>query len=439
MKKNTDFTKPKFSIVNRIDDLDIADSIKEYLKLKDIFSVDTLKKITENERKFDELVDNDGQKKLEIIRALSGVTDYSQVVEISPLPSGYGITIGNALRRVLLSSMPGVAIIAVSIRDVNNEFSAIDGIYQDVTQIILNLKDVVLKYTDNSKLFEQGNLEVYSLTIDVKGKQTVCAKDIICPSELEVVNGEKVIVEITKENVEFVAKLYAVRGIGYVVSDINKKRVESLRHTQKINELQNSFLSPIDSIFTPIKKFTFEVVKTREEQEYNLDKLLLTIDTNLSIDYKDAIALASEYLKQYFDIISNISEEIKKHQYITDSIVEVKEEKRVPDVNIAELGLNQAIYNKLTNGVLAKYKRKINTVSELLTYSQKEIKEIPGFGEASVKKVVDALSEKGFEMVVKKKDALPRKEELVVQADRETDENNEQIEGESMDEGDENE
>jgi DNA-directed RNA polymerase subunit alpha len=414
--RKTNFIRPKTILVNTIDKLDLSEEVTQLLKSKEVFSVDRLRKISENDKELSKIIDNDGQKKLEILAALQKNTDFSQTVEISPLASGYGITIGNALRRVLLSSMPGVAIIGVAIKGVTNEFTAVDGVYEDITQIVLNIKDVVLKFADSSKLYTPGDEnEVYTLKITKNSKGVVKAGDLECPSEVEVVNKEKVIATLAKD-IEFDAEFYAIKGTGYVVYDDNKDIIEELIKNRKIASLGGSFVIAVDSIFTPIKKFSFEVQKTREGQEYNLDKLVLTIDTNLSIDYKEAIALAAEYLKQHFDIIANIKAEIQKYQYITE-VEEVKREVQIDtNVPLLSLDLPSGVYNKLIGGISHTFGVKVDSVRDLLEFSADQLRKMRGFGDASFKQVKEKLKEKGYLLTDSRGDSF--ESEYEIEADK---------------------
>ena len=303
---------------------------------------------------------------------------------ITPLERGYGITLGNALRRVLLSSMPGIAIVAMEIEGVEHEFMALPGIVEDVTQIILNLKDVVLS-VDNEELFKvtpQDSNEIYELSIVANGPGPVKAGDLNHDAIVKVVNPEKVIATL-EEGGKFKARFYARRGIGYVNAEDNK-----IFTKDKLGQRIISRIS-IDSIYTPITKCRYDVEKTRVGENVDYDKLSFEIWTNGSIKPADAISLASKFLIDHFTIISSVNEQIQGQNYMyepEEKITNKKLEKRIED-----LDLSVRSYNCLKRAG-------INTVGELTQKSEEEMMRVRNLGRKSLKEVIQKLRENGLHL-----------------------------------------
>ena len=236
--------------------------------------------------------------------------DYGKFT-ITPLDRGYGITIGNALRRVLLSSMPGVAIVAMEIEGVSHEFMGMPGVVEDVTEIILNLKSIIFSI-DEDALFKPMSQQVddlYEISIVKKGPGVITAGDLNVSSELKVVNPEAVVATLV-EGGEFKARFYARRGIGYVGAKENEIFCKDKAGNKIIDRIA------IDSIYTPVTKCIYEVEKTRVEDSFDYDKVTIEVFTNKSIKPSNAISLASKFLIDHFTVISALNDVISNQNYM---------------------------------------------------------------------------------------------------------------------------
>ena len=306
---------------------------------------------------------------------------------ITPLERGFGLTLGNALRRVLLSSMPGIAIVSTEIEGVQHEFMALSGIREDVTGIVLNLKKVVFKYkNDEDKLFRSmplGTEEFYTLSVHAKGAGVVTSGDLVDESnELTVINKDQVICTL-EEGGEFKAKFYAKRGIGYVSANENKKFCRDENGNVYVERIA------IDSIYTPVVKANYEVEKTRVEDDVTYDKLTLEVWTNDSIKPADAVSLASKFLVEHFEIVSMINETIVNQQYMQEQqeVVETKEY----ETSIEELDLSVRSKNCLKRA-------NIYTLGDLIRKSEDEMMKVRNLGRKSLKEIMQKLHERGLDL-----------------------------------------
>ena len=208
--------------------------------------------------------------------------------ELEPLERGFGTTIGNALRRVMLSSMPGSAIVAVKIEGVMHEFQTIEGVVEDVTSIVLNLKSIVVKnHTNEEKV----------LHLCVNEERVVTAGDIETDADVEIVNKDQVIATLAKGG-KLDMELIVANGRGYVPSNENKKYIEN----KKLGYI------PIDALYSPIDRISYEVESARVGHDANYDKLIMNVYTNGSIRPEEAMALGAKILIEHFNIITNLSE-----------------------------------------------------------------------------------------------------------------------------------
>ncbi len=327
-------------------------------------------------------------RKFEFIRPQAEVeassSDNYGKFTISPLERGYGITLGNALRRVLLSSMPGVAIVAMEIEGVQHEFMGIPGVVEDVTEIILNLKNVVFTI-DEDKLFQvmspESN-ELYEIEIVAKGPKVITAGDLQMSSELTVVNKDAVIATLA-ENGEFKARFYARRGIGYVSAEENKVFCKEKNGGVIVNRIA------IDSIYTPITKCRYDVVKTRVGDDVDYDALTLEVWTNDSIKASDAVSLASKFLIDHFNIVANLNEVLATKSYMYEPEKTIADKKR--EKKIEELDLSVRSYNCLKRAG-------INTVGELVQKTEEEMMRVRNLGRKSLKEVIQKLHEINLEL-----------------------------------------
>ncbi len=326
-------------------------------------------------------------------------TNYCKVY-ISPLERGYGQTLGNSLRRVLLSSLPGAAAVAVSINDVQHEFSTVPGVREDVTEIILNLKKVI--FTINRDKDAVGNFEVdgkvYESTLEVENpadsneERYLTAGDIntnfiqVIPQdeesmpEVTVVNPEQVIATLAP-GAKVTMTLRIKKGVGYVGADENKNYCKN-GNNRVIG------LIPIDSIFTPVTKCRYEVSKTRYENNFNCDLLTLEVWTNNSIKPTDAISIASTMLAQHFNLISEFNELISQQTFI-EEVEETKPTNSKLKLTIEDLNLSVRSYNCLRRA-------NIHTVGELTQKTQEEMMKVRNLGNKSLKEVIQKLHEIGL-------------------------------------------
>ncbi len=220
------------------------------------------------------------------VEAIGDEDNNRQRFAVGPLEPGFGHTIGNSLRRTLLSSIPGAAITAVRFDDALHEFDTIAGISEDVTDIILNLKDIVLTSTSDDDIV---------LRLDVRGPADITAGDIKCPSEIEILNKELHIATLNSKG-RLAVDLTVGRGRGYLSSDRDSQ-------TRTIGVV------PIDAIFSPVRRVMFEIEPTRVEQSTNYERLVLDIETDGSISPREALASAGATLRSLVDLVANLSDE----------------------------------------------------------------------------------------------------------------------------------
>jgi len=284
---------------------------------------------------------------------------------IEPLDRGFGITLGNALRRVLLSSLPGVAITSVQIQGVMHEFATVDGVVEDVTTIVLNLKNVIFKM--------QGN-EPTTVEIHADGEGVVTAGDIeLGSSNIEVVNPDQVIATLATGG-KLDMKMTVKKGRGYIRSEYNKDDDQPLG------------VIPIDSIYTPVQAVDYNV-DTRISRDKTFDRLNLEIRTNGSITPIAAIALASKILSQHLEELVGLDEDAILTDFLHES--EKPENEKIIDINIEDLDLSVRSYNSLKRAG-------IHTLQTLLTYSYEDMTKIRNLGKKSLKEIEERLASKGY-------------------------------------------
>lgn len=281
---------------------------------------------------------------------------------VEPLERGYGSTLGNALRRVLLSSLPGAAVSSIKIDGVSHQFSTIPGVVEDVLQIILNIKEIVIRsHTDEPKV----------INIKAKGKGQVKASDIIHDAEVEIVNGALVIANL-ENNGKLNIEMTVERGKGYVAADRNKKANQSIGTV------------PIDSIFTPVLKVNIATEEVRVGQEINYDRLILDVWTNGSITPEEAVKESAKILARHVDMFVNLGQRAESLGIAVSGKEEAKES--VLEMNIEDLELSARSSNCLK-------KAGIKTVGELIDYSELDLMKIKNFGAKSAKEVIEKLKE----------------------------------------------
>ncbi len=284
---------------------------------------------------------------------------------ISPLEPGFGHTLGNSLRRTLLSSIPGAAITEVRFDDALHEFDTLTGVTEDVTDIILNLKDVVL--TSESD-------EPVTLRLDVRGAAEVTAGDIQSTSDVEILNPDLHIATLNGK-ARLSVDLTVDRGKGYL-SALG-------RSSTTIGVI------PIDAIFSPVRRVTFSVEPTRVEQSTNYDKLILDIETDSSVTPRDALASAGATLKSLVELVEQMSDE-PEGLVLTEAAAAVATS---PDLELAieELDLSERPRNCLKRA-------QVNTVGELLQKSEDDLLAITNFGQKSLDEVIEKLDERGLSL-----------------------------------------
>ena len=268
-------------------------------------------------------------------------TNYGKFV-VEPLERGYGTTLGNSLRRILLSSLPGAAVSSIQIDGVLHEFSTIDGVLEDVTQIILNIKKLALKMNTD----EDKNIE-----IDVNGPAKVTAADIVADPDVEVLNPEQYICTVA-DGGHFHVRMTVKKGRGYVAADQNKS-----------DDMPIGVL-PIDSIFTPISRVNYQVESTRVGRRNDFDKLTLDVWTNGSISPREAISLAAKILTEHLDIFVNLTDEAKNAEIMVEK--EETHKEKMLEMTIEELDLSVRSYNCLKRAG-------INTVQELTNKTEADM------------------------------------------------------------------
>ena len=288
-----------------------------------------------------------------------------------PFERGYGVTVGNGLRRVLMSSIEGTAVTSIKIEGVSHEFSAIPGVAEDVPQIILNIKKLVLK-----SHFKTPK----PMTIDVDKKGEITAKDIKCDETVEIVNPDLHIATLTK-NVPFKVEMEVARGRGYVPAERNKK------------EGQPIGVIAIDSIYTPIKKVNFKVENTRVGQITDYDKVILEVWTNGAIEPKEALLYASNIFQRHLDIFVGFGKlpEEEETPVETEEQRLLREKLKVP---ISELELSVRSSNCLKEA-------RIKTIGDLVRRSEMDMLKYRNFGKKSLAEISKILTDMGLSLGMK--------------------------------------
>ena len=300
------------------------------------------------------------------VEALSDADGDRQLFAISPLEPGFGHTLGNSLRRTLLSSIPGAAITQVRFDDALHEFDTIEGITEDVTDIILNLKDLVLQvYAD----------EPVTLRLDVRGPKAVTAGDIQTTSDVEILNKDLHLATLNGSG-RLAIDLTVEKGRGYVSADRNKSSA-------------TIGVIPVDSIFSPVRRVSFSVEPTRVEQSTAFDRLVLDIETDGSISAREALASAGATLRTLVQLVEEMSDEPQGLELGEVSGVAVGS----PDLElpIEDLDLSERPRNCLKRA-------QVNTVGELLEKSEDDLLAITNFGQKSLDEVIQKLDERGLSL-----------------------------------------
>jgi len=298
------------------------------------------------------------------IEAIGSEADNRQQFAVSPLEPGFGYTIGNSLRRALLSSIPGAAITMVRFDDALHEFDTIQGITEDVTDIILNLKDVVVTSESSSAV---------TCRLDVRGPAVVTAGDIECPADVEVLNKDLVIATLNAK-ARLAIDLTVEQGRGYSSSD-------------RDNDNRTIGVIPVDAIFSPVRRVAFEVSPTRVEQSTNYDRLVIDIATDGSISPAEALASAGATLRSLAELVASMSDEPQGLEL--GEVVDAAASSPDLDLPIEDLDLSERPSNCLKRA-------QINTIGELLTKNEDDLLNITNFGQKSLDEVKQKLDERGL-------------------------------------------
>ncbi|MDR1700803.1 MAG: DNA-directed RNA polymerase subunit alpha [Lachnoclostridium sp.] len=290
---------------------------------------------------------------------------------VEPLERGYGTTLGNSLRRIMLSSLPGSSVSQIKIDGIVHEFSAISGVKEDVTEIVMNIKSLAIRNNSDTN-------EPKILYVDARGEGVITAADIQCDSDIEIINTDQVIATL---NGGMGSKLYVemlvTKGRGYVAADKNKT------DSMSIDTI------PIDSIYTPIERVNIAIENTRVGQITDFDKLTLDVFTNGTIEPDEAVSLAAKVLSEHLNSFIDLSEHAKTAEVMVEH--EDDEKEKVLEMNIDELELSVRSYNCLKRAG-------INTVEELTNKTSDDMMKVRNLGRKSLEEVLSKLKELGLSL-----------------------------------------
>lgn len=298
------------------------------------------------------------------VQVLALEEDYGKFA-LEPLERGFATTVGNSLRRVLLSSLPGVAVTAIKIDKVMHEFSTVKGVKEDVTELMLTLKELSMNMDSNGEAI---------LRIDAQGECEITAGDIICPAGVEMVNKDLHIATLS-EDADLKMEIYINKGRGYVSSDTNKQKGLPIG------------VIPMDSIYTPVKKvnFTIEEVNVSEDEQY--ERLILDIWTKKTVSPKDALSIAAKIFTEHLSLFIDLTDSVNAMEIMVEK--EQDEKEKVLEMTIEELDLSVRSYNCLKRA-------SINTVQELTAKTEDEMMKVRNLGKKSLEEVIHKLHELGF-------------------------------------------
>ncbi len=306
----------------------------------------------------------------------SGQNGSNIKIVVEPLERGYGITFGNALRRVLLSALPGAAVVGIKIDGVPHEFSTIDGVREDVADIILNIKNLALKSTNEDKDFRT------TIYIKKEGACEVRAKDIITDAEVEVLNPDLYICTL-EEGATFNCELYVGRGCGYVSIEKNKERNKELKCNYPIGFI------PIDSIYGPVRKASYTVDSARVGQDLSHDKLTLEVETNGAFSGREVVSLAANIISDHIEMFRELSTRFDDKNILVDS--RSKDGTRILEMSIDEMDLSVRSYNCLKRAGIV-------TVGDLTQKSEDDMLKVRNMGRKSIDEVIVKLANMGLSL-----------------------------------------
>ena len=294
---------------------------------------------------------------------------YGKLV-VEPLERGYGITLGNSLRRIMLSSLPGAAVSQVKIEGVLHEFSSIPGVKEDVTEIIMNIKSLAIKNSSDTN-------EPKTAYIEYEGEGVVRASDIQVDQDIEILNPDLVIATLSGKDTKLYMELTITRGRGYVSSDRNKTE-----------DLPIGVIA-VDSIYTPVERVNVTVENTRVGQITDYDKLTLDVYTNGTLEPDEAVSLAAKVLSEHLSLFIDLSENAKTAEVMVEK--EDDEKEKVLEMSIDELELSVRSYNCLKRAG-------INTVEELTNKTSEDMMKVRNLGRKSLEEVLAKLKELGLQL-----------------------------------------
>ena len=289
---------------------------------------------------------------------------------VEPLERGYGITLGNSLRRIMLSSLPGAAVSQVKIEGVLHEFSSIPGVKEDVTEIIMNIKSLAIKNSSETN-------EPKTAYIEVEGEGVVRASDIQADQDIEILNPDLVIATLSGKDTKLYMELTITKGRGYVSADKNKRE-----------DLPIGVIA-IDSIYTPVERVNVTVQNTRVGQVTDYDKLTLDVHTNGTLVPDEAVSMAAKVLSEHLNLFINLSENAKNAEVMIEK--EDDEKEKVLEMSIDELELSVRSYNCLKRAG-------INTVEELTNKTSEDMMKVRNLGRKSLEEVLAKLKELGLQL-----------------------------------------
>ena len=289
---------------------------------------------------------------------------------VEPLERGYGITLGNSLRRIMLSSLPGAAVSQVKIEGVLHEFSSIPGVKEDVTEIVMNIKSLAIKNNSDTN-------EPKTAYIEYEGEGVVRASDIQVDQDIEILNPDLVIATLSGKDTKLYMELTITKGRGYVSSDKNKTE-----------DLPIGVIA-IDSIYTPVERVNVTVENTRVGQITDYDKLTLDVHTNGTLVPDEAVSLAAKVLSEHLSLFIDLSENAKTAEVMVEK--EDDEKEKVLEMSIDELELSVRSYNCLKRAG-------INTVEELTNKTSEDMMKVRNLGRKSLEEVLAKLKELGLQL-----------------------------------------
>jgi DNA-directed RNA polymerase subunit alpha len=298
------------------------------------------------------------------VESIGEETNNRQRFAIGPLEPGFGHTLGNSLRRTLLSSIPGAAVTAVRFDDALHEFDTIAGVAEDVTDIILNIKDIVVT---------SESAEPVTLRLDMRGPAEVTAGDVECPADVEILNTD--------------LHLATLNGKARLAIDLTVEQGRGYASSQRESENRIIGVVPIDAIYSPVRRVTFDVEPTRVEQSTNYDNLVIEIETDGSITPSDALASAGATLRSLVDLVASLSDEPQGLEL--GEIIDTATSSPDLDLPIEDLDLSERPRNCLKRA-------QVNTIGELLTKNEDDLLNITNFGQKSLDEVIEKLDERGL-------------------------------------------